>query len=69
MCSVQLNPARRAVEGYPEQEVARYSGPDETAPNMGDMNKLIEEGDHDDTRSKDKSAATPHRRSTLTVRV
>ena len=39
--SVQLHPARRAVEGCPEHEGARYSGPDEIA--MGEVNKLIEQ--------------------------
>ena len=43
VCSVQLHPARGNAEGCPEQEVARCSGPDESAPSLGDMRKLIEE--------------------------
>ena len=35
--SVQFHPASRAVEGSPEQEGARYSGPEDTAPGMEDM--------------------------------
>ena len=37
MCSVQFHPASRPVEGSPEQEAARYSGPEDTAPGMEDM--------------------------------
>ena len=40
---VLVHLARRAVEGCPEQEAARFSGPDESAARMGDMNRLIEE--------------------------
>ena len=36
-CSVQFHPASRAVEGSPEQEAARYSGPEDTAPGMENM--------------------------------
>ena len=37
VCSVQFHPASRPVEGSPEQEAARYSGPEDTAPVMEDV--------------------------------
>ena len=39
VCLVQVHPARRPVEGCPEQEAARYSGPEDTAPSIEAMYK------------------------------
>ena len=41
VCSIQFHPARRHVEGCPDQEAARYSAPEDTAPSIEDMHELI----------------------------
>ena len=42
-CSVHLHTTRGAIEGQSKGEAARYSGSDENAPSMGEMNKSIKE--------------------------